>query len=112
MKYNNYNCKKKYKSKNNHHVPKNGGKHSEHPVRNVFYCIFCFFFSIAFSFLWVHKLFDAEKVSIYIVIAVLIIVGAIIGAIMSIRKFLLTQKARALYFENANKGYHKNKKRR
>jgi len=52
------------------------------------------------------------KKSIKILIAVLIIICAVIGAIRSLYKYLSTQKANAAYFKSLNKGYHNNKKYR
>ena len=104
MKHNNY----KHNYKRKYYESSGDGNHPKHPVRNVFYCILCFFFSLAFSFLWVQELFDIEDVWGYVVIAVLIIICAILGAIVSLRKFLGTQKASALYFKSINNSWHNN----
>ena len=64
----------------------NRNDHPQHPVRDAFYCVWCFFFSLAFSYLWVHGLFDFEYASHALAVAVLILVAALIGAIVSFRK--------------------------
>ena len=99
MKYNNY--------KHKHYKNFDNGEHPKHPVRNVFYCIFCIFFSLSFSFLWVNELFDFDDVWGYVVLAILIIIGAIIGFIMSLRKYLQTQKVRAIYLKSMHKSWNK-----
>ena len=64
----------------------NNEQHPEHPVRNVFFCIYCFFFSLAFSYLWLWQLFDFDYSWLAILIASLIIAGAVIGVIVSFAK--------------------------
>ena len=64
----------------------NNEQHPEHPVRNVFFCIYCFFLSISFSYLWVWQLFEFEYTWLAISIASLIIAGAVIGVIISFAK--------------------------
>jgi hypothetical protein len=63
----------------------NNEQHPEHPIRNVFFCIYCFFFSLAFSYLWVWKMFESEYTWLAVLIAALIIAGAVIGGIMSFK---------------------------
>ena len=64
----------------------NNEQHPEHPARNVFFCIYCFFFSISFSYLWVWQLFEFDYTWLAILIASLIIAGAVIGVIISFTK--------------------------
>ena len=64
----------------------NESTHPEHPVRNVFFCIFCFFFALSFSYLWVWNVFDFEYTWLMIVIAVAILLSAVIGGIVSFKK--------------------------
>ena len=99
MNYNNYkydnskryynNCKTQSKSRvyNNYvsNSTHDNDKHPEHPVRNVLFCIYCFFFSLAFSYLWVWKMFEFEYTWLAILIAALIIVGAVLGGIVSFK---------------------------
>ena len=62
----------------------NNEQHPEHPARNVFFCIYCFFFSISFSYLWVWQLFEFDYTWLAILIASLIMAGAVIGVIISL----------------------------
>ena len=64
----------------------NNEQHPEHPVRNVFFCIYCFFFSLAFSYLWVCPLFQFEYAWLTILVASLILVGSIAGAVISFKR--------------------------
>lgn len=64
----------------------NNEQHPEHPARNVFFCIYCFFFSISFSYLWVWQLFEFDYTWLAILIASLIMAGAVIGVIVSFTK--------------------------
>ena len=64
----------------------NNEQHPEHPERNVFFCIYCFFFSISFSYLWVWQLVEIDYTWLAILIASLIIAGAVIGVIVSFTK--------------------------
>ena len=82
----------------------NNEQHREHPVRNVFFCIYCFFFSIAFSYLWIWKLFTFEYSYLALLVAILILVGAIVGGILSFTK------SHSNYF--ANRRYYKNNRYR
>ena len=76
----------------------NNEHHPEHPVRNVFFCIYCFFFSLSFSYLWVWKMFEFEYTWLAMLLAVLILVGALIGGIFS--------------FQNSHSGYFAYKRNR
>ena len=85
--YNNYKTQSNFKPHGNY-VSNNAhdnDQHPKHPVRNVFFCIYCFFFSISFSYLWVWKMFEFEYTWLTILIAALIIVGAVIGGIVSFK---------------------------
>ena len=70
----------------NYHQSYNNEQHPEHPVRNAFFCIYCFFFSLSFSYLWVWKMFEFEYTWLAMLLAVLILVGALIGGIFSFKK--------------------------
>ena len=70
----------------NYNQNHNHEQHPTHPVRNVFYCICCFFFSLAFSYLWVWQVLDFEDTRRYVLIAALILVGALIGLALSFRR--------------------------
>ena len=60
--------------------------HPQHPVRDAFYCVWCFFFALAFNHLWVCSLFEFEYEGLAFLIAVLILVAALIGATVSFKK--------------------------
>ncbi|MBE6577811.1 MAG: hypothetical protein E7653_06710 [Ruminococcaceae bacterium] len=60
-------------------------QHPEHPIRNIFFSIFCFFFSLAFSYLWIWYMFDFERTWLMILIAALILLGAVISGIISFK---------------------------
>ena len=69
-----------------YHQNDNHEQHPEHPVRNVFFCIFCFFCSMSFNYLWVWEQFEFEDAWIALLIAVLILISALFGTIVSFKK--------------------------
>ena len=91
--YNNYKTQSNFKPHGNY-VSNNAydnDQHPKHPVRNVFFCIYCFFFSLSFCYLWVWKIFEFEYTWLAMLLAVLILVGALIGGFFS--------------FKNSHSGY-------
>ena len=85
--YNSRKAQKNFKSYgisvgNNTH---DNDQHPKHPVRNIFFCIYCFFFSLSLSYLWTWKMFEFEYTWLAILIAALIIAGAVIGGVVSFK---------------------------
>ena len=60
--------------------------HPEHPVRNFFFSVFCVFFSLAASFLWICPLISHEYLWIGITAASTIVALAILGMIISFKR--------------------------
>ena len=91
MNYTNYKYKDNYKQthdsyKKSGYSAQESDQHPEHPVRNVFFCIYCFFFSLAFSFLWIWELLEFEYDRIAVLIASVIIAAAVVGVVVSFVK--------------------------
>ena len=68
---------------NNNYYTKDNSTHPEHPVRNVFFAIFCFFFSLSFNYLWVCDIIDFEYSEWAIPIAIVVLVASVIGCFFS-----------------------------
>ncbi len=83
--YNDYKSQGDFKSHSRYvgNNTRDSDQHPEHPVRSVFFCIYCFFFSLSFSYLWIWKMFEFEYTWLAMLIATLIIAGAVIGGIVS-----------------------------
>ena len=60
--------------------------HPEHPVRNVFHCIYCTIFSLAFSYLWLCTELDFLFSREGIIVSVLILLGALLGGFFSFKR--------------------------
>ena len=104
--YNNYKTQNNFNTHGNYvgNNAQDNDQHPEHPARNIFFCIYCFFFSLSFSYLWTWKMFEFECTWLAILIAALIIAGAVIGGIVSFKK---SHRKYFAYRRNRKNIYHR-----
>ena len=68
---------------NNYH---HASTHPEHPVRNVFYCIYCTLFALSFNYLWLSRVLGFLRVREAVIVALLILGGALLGSFFSFKR--------------------------
>ena len=81
--------------------------HPEHPIRNIIFSFLCFFFSLSFNCLWICHLFQFDKAWLVILIAALIFVGALVGAVLSFKSSHANYFAYARNRKNKTHGYYR-----
>ena len=57
-------------------------EHPQHPVRNFFYSVYCFFFTLAFHYLFIFSKFPFKGSVIVLIAAIAIISAAVITVLV------------------------------